>query len=187
MKILTVLISGIVGLCALQAYGCTIELFGSENLLSSSQNTPLVSYQELEAFASGNFSTVPIFTGTETQLTSGLDIPIDLSGFGYAVAHYAPGSSGNPQINRGGTFAFYHIVAAGPCDFTFPQYGPGKPFSNGRITSVILFTSRPIADQSTTGGLLTIGFIAIACIRWAQSGTARALAVFRRARAPFAQ
>jgi hypothetical protein len=142
VKILIYAVVGFVAGVTLSAHACTILEFRGENLLYPAQNTPEVNFQELEAFAAGVFPTRPIFTGNDTQFED-LNAPIELAGFGYAVVHYAPGTSGNPTFNRGGTLDFYFISGDGSCQFTFPQTGPGGNFSNGRITSVTLFESIP--------------------------------------------
>jgi hypothetical protein len=147
VKILIYAVVGFVAGVTLSAHACTILEFGAENLLYPAQNTPEVSFQEVEAFAKGVFPTRPIFTGNDTQFED-LNAPIELTGFGYAVIHYAPGTSGNPTFNRGGTLDFYFISADGSCQFTFPQTGPGGNFSNGRITSVTLFMSIPDAGTA---------------------------------------
>jgi hypothetical protein len=115
---------------------CTVLEFGAENLLNTSQNTPEITFEELEAFAAGLFPTRPVVTGTEPRLETGLNTPIDLAGFGYPGVHYAPRTSGNPTFNRGGSLVFYYI---GPdaCSFIFPQVGPGNNFSNGPMTSLL--------------------------------------------------
>jgi hypothetical protein len=123
---------------ALSSHACTILEFGAENLLNSAQNTPEINFQELEAFAAGLFSTRPIFTGTEPRFETGLNRAIDLTGFDYAAVHYAPGSSGDPTFNRGGSLVFYHL-RPDAYSFIFPQAGPGNDFSNGPITSVTPF------------------------------------------------
>ena len=149
MKILKCAIVGFAAGITLSAHACTILQFAAENLLNAGQNTPEVTFQELEAFAAGVFATRPIFTGTEPRFETGLNTPIDLAGFGYAGVHYAPGTSGNPTLNRGGSLVFYYI---GPdaCSFIFPPVGPGSNFSNGPITSVTLFFSEPISDAGAS-------------------------------------
>jgi hypothetical protein len=155
VKILKCAIVGFVAGITLSAHACTILEFAAENLLNPGQNTPEITFQEIEAFAVGLFPTRPIFTGTEPRFETGLNTPIDLTGFGYAGVHYAPGTSGNPTFNRGGSLVFYYI---GPdaCSFIFPQLGPGNNFSNGPITSVTLFFSEPISDAGASVVLFTI-------------------------------
>lgn len=147
------------------ANACTILEFATENLLSVSQNTPGLNFQELEAFAAGRFPTIPIFTGHDPRFEMNLNAPIDLAGFGYAVVHYNAGTSGDPQVNRGGSIDFYFIRGGGPCEFTFPQTGPGGGFSNGRITSVALFTSEPVPEVGRTVMLLAIALGALGVLR----------------------
>ena len=147
MKILKYTIVGFAAGLTLSAHACTILEFGAENLLYPRQNTLAINFQELKAFAAGVFPTQPIFTGNDRQFED-LNAPIELAGFGYAVIHYAPGTSGNPTFNRGGTLDFYFIRGDGSCQFTFPQTGPGGNFSNGRITSVTLFMSIPDAGAA---------------------------------------
>jgi hypothetical protein len=139
----------------LSAHASTVLEFGAENLLSPRQNTPELNFQEVKAFAAGLFLTQPIFTGDDPRIEEGLNAPIELGGFGYAVVHYAPGTSGNPTFNRGGSLEFY-FLGADACQFTFPQTGPGDNFSNGRITSVTLFLSEPIPDAGATVLLFAI-------------------------------
>jgi hypothetical protein len=134
----------------LSAQACTILEFGVENLLSRGQNTRGINFHELEAFATGLFPTRPVFTGNVRLFEGNLNVPIELEGFGYAVVHYAPGTSGNPTLNQGGSLDFFFISGGGSCQFTFPQTGPGDNFSNGRITSVTLFLSVPIPDAGAT-------------------------------------
>ena len=140
---------------ASSSFACTILEFGAENLLNPAQNTPEITYEEIEAFAVGLFSTRPIFTGTEPRFETGLNTPIDLTGFGYAGVHYAPGTSGNPTFNRGGSLVFYYV---GPDagSFIFPQVGPGSKFSNGSITSVTLFAYLSIPDAGASVVLFAI-------------------------------
>ena len=134
---------------ASSSFACTILEFGAENFLNPGQNTPEITFQEIEAFAVGLFPTRPIFTGTEPRVETGLNTAIDLTGFGYAGVRYGPGTSGNPTFNRGGSLVFYDI---GPdaCPFIFPQTGPGNNFSNGPITSVTLFLSVPVPDAGAS-------------------------------------
>jgi hypothetical protein len=155
VKILKCAIVGFAAGITLSAHACTILEFAAENLLNAGQNTPEVTFQELEAFAAGVFATRPIFTGSEPRFEMGLNAPIDLAGFGYAVVHYAPGTSGNPTINQGGSLVFYHI-APGKCSFIFPQTGPDDNFSNGPITSVSLFFSVPVSDAGASVLLFSI-------------------------------
>lgn len=149
----------------LSANACTILEFATENLLSVSQNTPEINFRELEAFAAGVFPTRPVFTGIDPWLKTGLNTPIDLTGFGYAVVHYAPGISGALDFSPGGSLDFYLISGDGSCEFTFPQTGPGGGFSNGPITSVALFTSESIPDAGGTVTLLTSALIALTTVR----------------------
>ena len=165
MKILKYAIAGFAAGVTLSAHACTILEFGAENLLSPGQNTVEINFQEVEAFAASRFPTRPIFTGHDPRFETGLNAPINLTGFGYAVAHYAPGTSAEPTFNRGGSFDFYFIKGASPCQFTFPQTGPGDPFSNGRITSVTLFTSVLIPDAGTTVMLFAIALCGLGMLR----------------------
>ena len=164
MKILKYTIIGFAAGLTLSAHACTILEFGAENLLNLSQNTPEINFQELETFAAGVFPTRPIFTGNDPRFEGDLDAPIDLAGFGYAVIHYAPGTSGNPALNRGGSLDFYFIRDAKSCQFTFPQTGPGGNFSNGRITSVTLFISESIPDAGTAVMLFAIALSGLGMI-----------------------
>ena len=164
MKILIYAVVGFVAGITLSAHACTILEFGAENLLYPAQNTPKINFQEVEAFAKGVFPTRPIFAGNDPRFEGNLDVPIELDGFGYAVVHYAPGTSGNPTFNRGGSLDFYFISGAGSCPFTFRQTGPGDKFSNGRITSVILFLSEPIPDAGATVMLFAIAFSGLGLI-----------------------
>src|SRR5437588_3482333 len=141
MKILGFAIAGLAAAVTLSAHAYTIREFGAENLLLPDQNTLEINFQEVKAFAASRFPTQPIFTGNDPRFETDLNVPIDLAGFGYAVVHYAPGTSANPAFNQGGSLDFYFIRDASSCPFTFPQTGPGGGFSNGRITSVTLFTS----------------------------------------------
>jgi hypothetical protein len=150
VKVLKYMVVGAAVGLTLSAHACNILEFGSENLLYPGQDTSEINFQEVKAFADGIFLTQPIFTGSEPRFETGLNEPIDLTGFGYAVIHYAPGTSGNPTFNRGGCLVFYFIADATSCSFTFPQTGPGDSFSNGRITSVTLFISESIPDAGTT-------------------------------------
>jgi hypothetical protein len=65
---------------ASSSFACTVLEFGAENLLNQGQNTPEITFQEIEAFAVGLFPTRPIFTGTEPRVETGLNTPIDLTG-----------------------------------------------------------------------------------------------------------
>ena len=112
MKILKYTIVGFAAGLTLSAHACTILEFGAENLLYPAQNTPEVNFQEVKAFAKGVFPTRPIFTGNARRFEGDLNVPIELDGFGYAVVHYAPGTSGNPTFNRGGSLDFYFISGA---------------------------------------------------------------------------
>ena len=155
MKIFKYVIVGYLASIASSSFACTILEFGAENLLNPGQNTPDITFQEIEAFAAGLFPTRPIFTGTEPRVETGLNTPIDLTGFGYAGVRYAPGTSGNPTFNRGGSLVFYYI-GPGACSFIFPQVGPGSNFSNGASTSVTLFFSEPISDTGASVVLFAI-------------------------------
>ena len=150
---------------ALSAHACTILEFGAENLLYPGQNTAEINFQELQAFAAGSFSTQPIFTGSDPRFETDLNVPIDLAGFGYAVVHYAPGTSGDPTVNQGGSLDFYFIGDPSLCPYTFPQTGAGGRFSNGRITSVTLFTSVLIPDAGTTVMLFAIALCGLGMLR----------------------
>jgi hypothetical protein len=163
MKMLKHAIVGVAAGLALSAHACVVREFGAENLLNFRQNTPAIDFQEMEAFAAGAFPTQPIFTGNEPQFGD-LSAPIELAGFGYAVIHYAPGTSGNPTVNRGGTLDFYLIRGAGSCQFIFPQTGPGDNLSNGRITSVTLFLSEPIPDAGATVVLFALALSGLGVI-----------------------
>ena len=167
MKIFKYVIVGYLAGVASSSFACTILEFGAENLLNPGQNTPEITFQEIEAFAVGLFPTRPISTGTEPRFETGLNTPIDLTGFGYAGVHYAQGTSGNPTFNRGGSLVFYY-VGSDPYLFIFPQTGPGDKFSNGPITSVTLFFSTPVADTGATVLLFAIalgGFLTLPQIR----------------------
>ena len=155
MKIFKYVIVGCLAGVASSSFACTILEFGAENLLNPGQNTSEITFQEIEAFAVGLFPTRPIFTGTEPRVETGLNTPIDLTGFGYAGVHYAQGTSGNPTFNRGGSLVFYYV---GPDagSFIFPQVGPGSKFSNGSITSVTLFAYRSIPDAGASVVLFAI-------------------------------
>jgi hypothetical protein len=153
----------------LSVHACTILEFGAENLLYPGQNTPEVTFQELEAFAPSGFASKPIFSGS-VQFERNLDSPIDLGTFGYAVVFYLPGSSGDPTLNRGGSLDFFVIRGANSCSFTFPQIGPGDTFSNGRISSVTLFHSESIPEAGTTVMLFAIALSALGIVhRFAKS------------------
>ena len=165
MKILKYAIAGFAAGLTLSAHACTILDFGAENLLSPGQNTLEINFEEVKAFAASRFPTRPIFTGHDPRFEIGLNEPIDLAGFGYAVVHYAPGTSGNPAFNQGGSLDFYFIRRANSCQFTFPQTGPGGRFSNGRITSVTLFTSELIPDAGTTVILFAIALCGLGMLR----------------------
>jgi hypothetical protein len=164
VKILRYTVAGLTAGLTLSAHACTVLEFGAENLLYPRQNTPELNFQELKAFAAGLFLTRPIFTGNDPRFEEDLNAPIELGGFGYAVVHYAPGTSGNPTFNRGGSLDFYFISGAGLCQFTFPQTGPGDNFSNGRITSVTLFLSEPIPDAGATVVLFAIALTGLGVI-----------------------
>lgn len=165
MKLLRYTIVALAAGLKLSAHACTILEFGAENLLSGHQNTPEINFQELKAFAAGVFPTRPIFTGHDPRFESDLNTPIELDGFGYAVVDYAPGTSGNPTFNRGGTLVFYCITGDGSCQVTFPQTGPGDNFSNGGITSVALFISESIPDSDATLMLFAIALGGLDMIR----------------------
>jgi hypothetical protein len=165
VKIFKYAIAGFAASVTFSAHACTILGFSAENLLFPGQNTLELNFEEVKAFAAGHFPTQPIFTGSDPRFETDLNAPIDLAGFGYAVVHYAPGTSGNPTFNRGGCLDFYFIRRASSCQFTFPQTGPGGSFSNGRITSVTLFTSELIPDAGTTVILLAIGLSGLGMLR----------------------
>ena len=149
----------------LSSDACTVLEFGAENLLNTSQNTPEITFEELKAFRAGLFPTRPVFTGTEPRFETGLNTPIELAGFGYAGLHYAPGTSGNPILNRGGSLVFYYI-GSDSCSFIFPQTGPGHNFSNGPVTTVTLFLSQPVADTGTTVMLFAIAVGSVLLLQW---------------------
>jgi hypothetical protein len=155
---------------ALSAHACTILEFGAENLLYPGQNTAEINFQELQAFAAGSFQIQPIFTGS-ARFESDLNVPIDLTGFGYAVVHYAAETSGDPILNRGGSLDFYFISRSRSCQFTFPQTGPGGSFSNGRVTSITLFVSEAIPDAGTTIMLFAIGLSGLVLMHRFANGT----------------
>jgi hypothetical protein len=164
MKILKYTLAGFAAGLTLSAHACTILEFATEDLLSVSQNTLEINFQEVEAFAAGRFPTQPIFTGSDPRFKIGLNAPIDLTGFGYAVVHYAPGTSGDPQFNLGGSLDFYFIRGASLCQFTFPQTGPGGGFSNGRITSVTLFLSESIPEAGATVMLFATALVGLGVV-----------------------
>ncbi len=165
MKIFIYTAVGLLAALSLSARACTILEFGTENLLSPDQNTLEINFHEVKAFAATRFPTEPIFTGSDPRFETDLNVPIDLAGFGYAVVHYAPGTSGNPTFNQGGSLDFYFVGDPSSCPFTFPQTGPGGRFSNGRITSVTLFTSVLIPDGGSTVMLSTIALCGLAMLR----------------------
>ena len=165
MKIFICAAVGLLAALTLSARACTILEFGNENLLLRDQNTLEINFQEVKAFAATRFPTQPTFTGSDPRFETDLNVPIDLAGFGYAVVHYAPGTSGNSPFNQGGSLDFYFIRDAGSCPFTFPQTGPGGRFSNGRITSVTLFTSVLIPDAGTTVMLFAIALCGLGMLR----------------------
>jgi len=105
----------------LSVNACTVLEFGAENLLYRGQNTRRINFQELAAFVADAFPTRPIFTGSDPRFQADLNAPIDLTGYGYAVVHYAPGTTGNPAFNLGGSLDFYFISGTGACQFAFPQ------------------------------------------------------------------
>ena len=142
---------------------CTILEFSAENLLYPGQNTPEITFQELKAFVPSGFPRQPIFSGN-AQFETNLDTPIDLGSFGYAVVFYLPGTSGDPILNRGGSLDFFVIRGANACSFTFPQFGPGDPFSNGPISSVTLFNSESIPEAGTTVMLFAIALSALSMV-----------------------
>jgi hypothetical protein len=164
MTILKYVLAGFAAGITLSADACTILEFGAENLLLPDQNTLEINFQEVKAFAASQFPTKPIFTGSDPRFETNLNAPIDLTGFGYAVVHYAPGTSGNPAFNQGGCLDFYFISDASSCPFTFPQTGPGGRFSNGPITSVTLFTSELIPDTGTSVMLFAIALCGLSMV-----------------------
>src|SRR5438477_12463633 len=165
MKILRIAIAGLAAAVTLSAHACTILEFGAENLLLSDQNTLEINFQEVKAFAASRFPTQPLFTGSDPRFETDLNVPIDLAGFGYAVVHYAPGTSGNPAFNQGGSLDFYFLKDASSCPFTFPQTGPGGRCSNGRITSITPFTSVLIPDTGSTVMLFAIALCGLDRLR----------------------
>ena len=170
MKILGYTIVGFALGLTLSVHACTILEFGAENLLDPRQNTPEIDFQELEAFATGLFQTRPILTGNEPRFEQGLTAPIQLAAFGYAVVHYATGTSGNPAFNRGGSLEFYFIRGGSSCYYTFPQTGPGDSFSNGPVTSVTLFISEPISEAGASVILFAISLSALGMINLVRKG-----------------
>ena len=164
MKILRFAIAGFAAGLTLSTQACAIREFGAENLLLPDQNTLEINFQEVKAFAGSRFPTQPLFTGSDPRFETDLNVPIDLAGFGYAVVHYAPGTSGDPTVNQGGSLDFYFIGDPSLCPFTFPQTGAGGRFSNGRITSVTLFTSVFIPDAGTTVMLFAIALCGLGMV-----------------------
>ena len=164
MKILKYALAAFAAGVTLSAHAFTILEFGAENLLFPDQNTLEINFQEVKAFAASRFPTQPIFTSSDPRFETDLNVPIDLAGFGYAVVHYAPGTSANPAFNQGGSLDFYFIRDASSCPFTFPQTGPGGGFSNGRITSVSLFISESIPDAGATLMLFAIALSGLGMI-----------------------
>lgn len=164
MHILKYAFAGFAAGVTLSVNACTVLEFGAENLLYRGQNTRRINFQELAAFVADAFPTRPIFTGSDPRFQADLNAPIDLTGYGYAVVHYAPGTTGNPAFNLGGSLDFYFISGTGACQFAFPQMGPGDNFSNGRITSVTLFLSEPIPDAGATAVLFAIALSGLGVI-----------------------
>jgi len=164
VKILKCAIASLAASVTFSAHACAILEFGAENLLFPRQNTLEINFEEVKAFAASRFPTQPLFTGHDPRFEIDLNLPIDLAGFGYAVVYYALGTSGNPAFNGGGSLDFYFIRGAGSCQLTFPQTGPGGSFSNGRITSVTLFTSELIPDAGTTLMLFAIALCGLSMV-----------------------
>jgi len=137
------------------ASACEMVQFASEALLRNDQNTEWTNFQEIAAFAAGQVPAEPVFTGHDPRFETGLDAPIDLTGYGFAVAHYDVGTTTDPMA-RGGIMAFYYITGSksGDCDFVFPQLG--NETANDPITSVALFKSKPVPDSGASWVLLGI-------------------------------
>jgi hypothetical protein len=146
------------------ANACEIIEFAYEGLLRNEQNTLESNFEQLQAFAAGHgFPTVPLFTPDNRRIETGLDSPIDVSRFGYAVVHYDPGTSPDPA---GGLIVFYFIETQGfGCQFLFPIFGPRPDLANGPITSVDLFKAHPISDAGVTFVQLASGMIALSAFR----------------------
>jgi hypothetical protein len=101
----------------------------------------------------------PILDGAE-RLETGLDEPVDLTGFCYAVVHYGVGQGG--VQGSGGGVAFFQITNNSD---TFPQDGSG-PNGFGGISSVDLFACTPgVPDGGLTVMLLGAGLGALGMAR----------------------
>ena len=96
-----------------------------------------------------------VFAGHET-ITTGLDLPVDVSGFAYAVASFAEG------VDIGATtFAVFRIIGDPvPSTVTFPQSDPVS--GGGAITEVFLFRT---PDGGTTATLLGIAVVGLGFMR----------------------
>jgi hypothetical protein len=96
-----------------------------------------------------------VFAGHET-ITTGLNLPIDVSGFAYAFCNFAEG------IDIGvTTFAVFRIVGDPvPSTVTFPQSDPVS--GGGAITEVFLFRT---PDGGTTATLLGIAVVGLGFMR----------------------
>ncbi len=106
----------------------------------------------LEAYIAANpsFSIgTPTFAGA-VRIESGLDQPVDLTGFCYAVVHYGVGPGGTK--GSGGGIVFFTITNDSD---TFPQSGSG-PNGFGGISSIDLFAceNNHVPDGGATVMLL---------------------------------
>ena len=105
-------------------------------------------------------SELPLLAGAR-RITTGLDAPIDLTGWCYVVVHYGPGDT---TLLFGGsdTQAFIE-ESPGSCDFTFPQTGDlASAPTNGPIMSVSLFKC---PENGTTMMLLGSALAGLGFIR----------------------
>jgi hypothetical protein len=92
MEILKYTIVAFAAGLTLSAQACTILEFGADNLLSGRQNRPEINFQELEAFASGVFSTRPIFPGHDPRFDE------NLTSVTLFVSEPNPGRRRNPNV-----------------------------------------------------------------------------------------
>ncbi|MDQ3115346.1 MAG: VPDSG-CTERM sorting domain-containing protein [Verrucomicrobiota bacterium] len=112
------------------------------------------------SFAGSNLPT-PVMDGFASYIM-GNPGPVDLTGFDYAVLHYAKGKGGTSQV--GGVEVFYLNGMTG--DFTFPDIGLG-PNGVGHLSTLRLFGSAPqsVPDSGSTMALLGISLSGLAYAR----------------------
>jgi hypothetical protein len=133
-------------------------------IAGGNSNNQANNFFRLEAYLAAHPSFdigTPTLVGA-VRVESGLDQPIDVTGFCYAVIHYGSGKGGT----EGGGIAFFQIED-GTTSCTFPQSGSG-PNGFGGISSLDLFNCErngQVPDSGTTAMLLGSGLTALGMAR----------------------